>query len=103
VELTGLPKAEALFCQGKSLRIFFLMQAQGLAKFLKTGGGKMKRMLGKRGQSTLEYIIIFTVIVAAIMVAANAVIRPKVGNIMNHTVSQAENAVANINFSAPGG
>jgi len=52
----------------------------------------------KKAQSTLEYIIIFTVIVAAILVAANSFVRPKVQNMINHTTTAAENAVSYINF-----
>lgn len=52
----------------------------------------------KRGQSTLEYIIIFTVIVAAVLLAANSFIRPRVTNILDHVSGQAEKAVDHINF-----
>jgi len=52
----------------------------------------------KRGQSTLEYIIIFTVVVAAILFAANNMIRGRMQNILNHVSDQAETAVKHINF-----
>lgn len=53
-----------------------------------------------KGQSTLEYIIIFTVIVAAVLVAANMFIRPKVTSMLNHTANEAESAVKHIDFGA---
>lgn len=52
----------------------------------------------KRAQSTLEYIIVFTVIVAAILYASNAFIRGRVTNILDHVSEQAETAVEHINF-----
>lgn len=52
----------------------------------------------KRAQSTLEYIIVFTAIVGAVLVAANTVIRPRVQNIITHTAEQAETAVNHISF-----
>ena len=55
-------------------------------------------LMKKNGQSTLEYIIIFTVIVAAILIAANGVIKTKVQNMLEHTANQAESAVGHINF-----
>ncbi len=53
---------------------------------------------GKKAQSTLEYIIIFTAIVGAVLLAANAIIKPKMQNIIEHTATQAETAVQHINF-----
>jgi len=53
----------------------------------------------KRAQSTLEYIIVFTVIVAAILVVANSAIREKVQSMLNHTANQTEEAVKHINFT----
>jgi len=53
----------------------------------------------KRAQSTLEYIIVFTVIVAAILVVANSAIRQKVQSMLNHTANQTEEAVKHINFT----
>jgi len=53
---------------------------------------------GKKAQSTLEYIIIFTAIVGAVLLAANAIIKPKVQNMIEHTATQAETAVQHINF-----
>ena len=38
----------------------------------------MRRLYRKRGQSTLEYVIIWTAIVAAILVATNSYLRPAI-------------------------
>jgi len=56
----------------------------------------------KKAQSTLEYIIIFTVIVGAIILAANTFIRTRVQDMLNHTSDQAEKAVQHINFTGDG-
>jgi len=53
---------------------------------------------GKKAQSTLEYIIIFTVIVGAILFAANTMVRGRVQNIINHVSTQMETAVNHVNF-----
>ena len=60
--------------------------------------GVRKMLRSRKAQSTLEYIIIFTAIVGAILLAANAVIKPKLGNIFEHVGNQAEKAVNHINF-----
>lgn len=52
----------------------------------------------KKGQSTLEYIIVFTVIVAAILFASNTFIRGRITEIINHTTQQAVEAVDHVNF-----
>lgn len=52
----------------------------------------------KKAQSTLEYIIIFTVIVAAILWAANNLIRDRMKNILDHVSKEAEQAVKHIDF-----
>lgn len=51
-----------------------------------------------KAQSTLEYIIVFTVIVGAVLFAANSFIRGRVTNIIDHATSQAETAVRHINY-----
>lgn len=55
-------------------------------------------MLQRKGQSTLEYIIVLTAIVAAIIVAANSIIKTRMGSILGHVANQAETAVKHINF-----
>jgi uncharacterized protein (UPF0333 family) len=52
----------------------------------------------KRAQSTLEYIIIFTVIVGAIIYAANNFIKQRVQGMLDHVSSQAETAVKHVDF-----
>lgn len=52
----------------------------------------------KKAQSTLEYIIVFTTIVAAILLVSNTIIRPKMGNMLEHVTNQAETAVNHVNF-----
>ena len=41
----------------------------------------MKKVLSKVGQSTLEYVIVLTAIVAAILFAATQFIKPSVNNV----------------------
>lgn len=52
----------------------------------------------KKAQSTLEYIIIFTAVVGAILLAANSIIKPKMNTMLDHVASQAETAVKHVNF-----
>lgn len=52
----------------------------------------------KKAQSTLEYIIIFTVIVGAVLYAANTLIRQRMQNILDHVSNQAETAVKHVDF-----
>lgn len=52
----------------------------------------------KKAQGTLEYIIILTVIVGAILWAANTLIRGRMQSILNHVSGQAETAVQHVNF-----
>jgi len=52
----------------------------------------------KRAQSTLEYIIIFTAVIGAILLAANTIIKPKMNNMLDHVATQAETAVSHVNF-----
>jgi len=52
----------------------------------------------KKAQSTLEYIIIFTAVIGAILLAANTIIKPKMNNMLDHVATQAETAVSHVNF-----
>lgn len=52
----------------------------------------------KKAQSTLEYLVVFSVIVAAIVAASQGLIKRKVTNIVDHATDQAESAVEHINF-----
>jgi hypothetical protein len=51
-----------------------------------------------KAQSTLEYIIIFTVVVGAILYAANTFIRGRMQNIVDHVSDEAVKAVNHVNF-----
>lgn len=48
----------------------------------------MRKVLGKSGQSTLEYVIVLTAIVAAILFAATQFIKPGVNRIYGETGSK---------------
>ena len=52
----------------------------------------------RKAQSTLEYIIIFTAVVGAILLAANSIIKPKVSSMIEHVADQADTAVKHVNF-----
>jgi len=52
----------------------------------------------KKAQSTLEYILVFTAVVGAVIIAANTIIKPRVTSMIDHVTGQAESAVKNINF-----
>lgn len=56
-------------------------------------------MLRKKGQSTLEYVLVLTAIIGAIMVAAQTIIRPGVSNTLNSVTNQMETQVSRINFA----
>ncbi len=51
----------------------------------------------RRGQSTLEYIIVFTAIVAAILIFAYKTLNPAVGNVMGSAASRITNAADTFN------
>ena len=55
-------------------------------------------LMSKKAQSTLEYIIIFTAIVGAILLAANTFIKPKMESILEHVATEAETAVKHVTF-----
>jgi hypothetical protein len=57
------------------------------------GGEKMRRRLGKHGQSTLEYVLIWTAIVGAILLGANTFLRPAVENAVDVTSQKMEEEV----------
>lgn len=50
-------------------------------------------MRSRKGQSILEYVIVLTVIVAAIAVAAGSAIKPAVEHSMDKAASSIETAV----------
>lgn len=49
----------------------------------------MRKLKGKKGQSTVEYVIVFTAIAAAVIYAALSIIKPAV----NTTYTQAGNSI----------
>jgi len=57
-----------------------------------------KIQLRSRGQSTLEYVLILTAIIVAVIVAANAYMRPRVENNLNHVTTEMETQVNRIHF-----
>lgn len=61
------------------------------------GGGKMRRIFSKKGQSTLEYVIVLTAIVAAVIAAAS-VIKTKVTSSFEHAAGEMDEAVAKIDY-----
>jgi len=52
----------------------------------------------RKAQSTLEYIIIFTAVVGAILLAANTVIKTKMNSMLEHVAGEAETAVKHVSF-----
>lgn len=71
---------------------------EGSALFFDTSleGGEKMRRLNKRGQSTLEYVIIWTAIVAAILLAANAYLRPAIEGAVESTSNKITTEVGNL-------
>ncbi|MCU0666753.1 MAG: hypothetical protein MUF05_06640 [Candidatus Omnitrophica bacterium] len=55
-------------------------------------------MIKKKGQSTLEYVVILTAIVAAIVVVANKVIGNRVQDSLTHVGDQMKSGVDKIKF-----
>ena len=64
-------------------------------------GGESIMRNGKRwnrkGQSTLEYLLIAAVVIAAVAIAATTIIRPAVDNTMNQSGSAINNAASQLN------
>ena len=64
-------------------------------------GGESIMRNGKRwnrkGQGTLEYLLIAAVVIAAVAIAAGAVIRPAVDNTLNQSSSAINNAASQLN------
>jgi F0F1-type ATP synthase membrane subunit b/b' len=56
----------------------------------------MRRLLNKRGQSTLEYAIIWTAIIAAILLAANTIFRPHIENAVGEAGQKIEDEVTRL-------
>ena len=55
-------------------------------------------MFRKRGQSTLEYVLILTAIVGAIILAATRFIKPRVEGSIEHVTQEMQDQVDRIKF-----
>lgn len=55
-------------------------------------------MFKKSGQSTLEYVLILTAIVGAIIITATKFVKPKVEGSVEHVSTQMEDQVKRIEF-----
>jgi hypothetical protein len=55
-------------------------------------------MAGRKGQSTLEYVLILTAIIAAIIFAATQFMKPRVQSSLDHVTDQMSNQVNKIAF-----
>ncbi len=55
-------------------------------------------MFRKRGQSTLEYVLILTAIIGAIILAATRFIKPRVEGSLDHVSQEMSNQVDRIKF-----
>lgn len=55
-------------------------------------------MFKKKGQSTLEYVLILTAIIAAIVVLANTVMKEKVQSSADHLTSEMKAAADQVDF-----
>lgn len=53
---------------------------------------------GRRAQSTLEYVIVFTAIVAGIIIFANTVMKKKVQGSLEHVANEMESKVQSIDM-----
>lgn len=60
--------------------------------------GEVKKMISRKGQSTLEYVIILTAIIGAVILAATRFVGPRVQNSMDSITQKMEDQVRNINF-----
>jgi len=56
-------------------------------------------MSKRKGQSTLEYVIILTAIIAAIVFAAATFLKPKVESSLEHVTGQMELGVQQLNLA----
>lgn len=55
-------------------------------------------MKKRRGQSTLEYVIILAAIIGAIVVVANTVLKPKLQSSYNTLTNKMQTKVGTVNF-----
>jgi uncharacterized protein (UPF0333 family) len=57
-------------------------------------------MSKRKGQSTLEYVIILTAIIAAIVFAAATYLKPRVESSLDHVSGQMETGVQQLDLSS---
>lgn len=55
-------------------------------------------MFRKKGQSTLEYVIVLTAIIAVVVAFAAGFLRNRMGNSLEHVASEMEEQVNRIDF-----
>ena len=55
-----------------------------------------RRLYDRKGQSTLEYVIIWTAIIAAILVAANTALKPAIEGAVSTTSTKMTEEVADL-------
>ena len=56
----------------------------------------MRRRLNRKGQSTLEYVIIWTAIIAAILVGANTYLKPAIQGAVETTSTKIADEVGDL-------
>lgn len=57
---------------------------------------EVNKMRNKKGQSILEYVIVLTVIVVAIIIAAQGVIKPAIDKAFNDSADVIKNATSQL-------
>ena len=60
-------------------------------------------MLNRKGQSTLEYVIIITAIIAAVILGATTFLKPRVESSLDHVTTQMQSGVERVQFGGGGG
>jgi Flp pilus assembly pilin Flp len=55
-------------------------------------------MLARKGQSTLEYVIVLTAIIAVVIVVAGNALKNSTQNSLNHVSAQMETQVKKVNY-----
>lgn len=57
-----------------------------------------EKMLKSKGQSTLEYVLVLTAIIAGIIFAASRFIQPRVQSSLDHVTQEMDDQVGRIRF-----
>jgi len=66
--------------------------------FLRVNKGGVEMSRFKKAQSTLEYVIVFTAIIAGIIIFANTVMKNRVQGSLEDVAGKMENKVKSIDF-----